>query len=855
MMRVAANKTVAKEIVYVAIPTISEYDRLCNLCDRLISSKACLDGKFTLQLFILDNGGRLLMESRIRKLLEHPDIVVETPSNNLGVAGSWNYFIKRLGRCIISNDDVEFGCEEVLEFLVESRKYPATIIFEVADILNGFSTFFVNKPDEWLQLGGFDESFFPAYYEDDDARYRLKLLGSPTRRVNLKKWCHESSSTLRNSTKENRKILEECTEANRIYYCQKWGGLPGREIYKVPFGHLEEASKQSAGMIEGLQTSFLPKLNPNSFYARFIEAKYFIKNYASQIPLRISSFQTSTKKKRDVSKEKEQIKKLIDEKRLDQALIGAQDIIDIDPMDHEAFAMVAKILGLQRRYEEMLPLLQQLLKIKPNYAPAYNYLGLMYKETGYLEESKQSFEEAIRLDPAYAQALNNLGILMHDQYDYQSAIALYRRSIMANPNLSNAYVNLGLALSEVGLISHARASLEKACRVDPSDINAQLSLATLLHKTGHLDQALTIYEGILCTQPDSSDAYNNLGAAYQEFGDMQQAQTSYELAIQCNSENYSAHANLAMLELLQGDYLNGLQRYEFRFMSSNGGILHGEVALPRWCGQDLSPQQTLLVIAEQGLGDTLHFMRYLQILKEKGIATRFAAQEKLHGLIQASQIDTNPLAPDQDLQSGANYWIPLMSIPGLLGVEPEKPLLNSQYIYVPDMLIKKWRNKLDSEKRPIIGLNWQGNPQHENTTTKGRSIPLESFACISQQQNCTLLSLQKGFGSEQLGKCSFRDKFVHCQDQIDEIWDFVETAAILLNCDLVITTDTSLAHLSGGLNHPTWLLLQKFPEWRWGMSGTDSFWYPSMRLFRQKTNGEWPEVIDEVCEQINNLYG
>ena len=158
-----------------------------------------------------------------------------------------------------------------------------------------------------------------------------------------------------------------------------------------------------------------------------------------------------------------------------------------------------------------------------------------------------------------------------------------------------------------------------------------------------------------------------------------------------------------------------------------------------------------------------------------------------------------------------------------------------------------FKNILSKEKRPIIGINWQGNPIVEKQDLKGRSLPLETFSTIARNNNFKFLSLQKGFGSEQLDHCSFKNKFVECQPQINSTWDFLENAAIIENCDLIITSDTSIAHLAGGMGKSTWLLLHHLPEWRWGLEGENTFWYPSMRLFRQKERHHWQEVMERVA--------
>ena len=191
-----------------------------------------------------------------------------------------------------------------------------------------------------------------------------------------------------------------------------------------------------------------------------------------------------------------------------------------------------------------------------------------------------------------------------------------------------------------------------------------------------------------------------------------------------------------------------------------------------------------------------------------------------------------------------------MSLPRYLKVRPENPIISNQYIYSTDELKKKWRNILSNETRPIIGINWQGNPNIEKNSQKGRSLSLEMFSTLSEKNDLRFLSLQKGFGSEQLDNCSFKDKFVTCQPIIDLTWDVLENAAIIENCDLIITSDTFIAHLAGGMEKKVWLLLKNIPFWTWGLEGESTFWYPSMKLFRQKERHNWQEVLERVSSTI-----
>ena len=257
----------------------------------------------------------------------------------------------------------------------------------------------------------------------------------------------------------------------------------------------------------------------------------------------------------------------------------------------------------------------------------------------------------------------------------------------------------------------------------------------------------------------------------------------------------------------------------------------------------------------QGLGDTLQFIRYALYLKNTGLPVSLYVQTKLHGLIRASGITTRIYSPEQANQLTTGKWLPLCSLPGHLQVRPDHPVIDAPYIKAPEQRVDHWQQKLAAEQRPIIGINWSGLLRVALSGKKEdwRSLPLESFTPLVKKTTVTLLSLQKGDGAEQLADCSFRHRFVGCQEEINRTWDFVETAAIIANCDLIITSATAVAHLAAGMGHPTWLLLTKVPEWRWGIAGDTSFWYPSMRLFRQRERGNWAEVMDRVATVLETL--
>ena len=446
-------------------------------------------------------------------------------------------------------------------------------------------------------------------------------------------------------------------------------------------------------------------------------------------------------------------------------------------------------------------------------------------------------------------------VALINQGKLQEAEAIYRDLIAAGTRNHIVYGNLAAICGMRGRFDELIELLKKALELKPNYPDAHNNLGNALKEQGDLDAAIASYNTALQLKPNYPEAHNNLGNALNEQGDLDAAIASYNTALQLKPNYPDAHWNSSLTMLLGGDYKKGWEKYEWRSQKKDTSKPHAQPKCSLWDGLKPDPGSQVLLISEQGLGDTLQFMRYAIALREQGAYVSICAQAKLHTLIQASGIDASPLTPQQANKISDGQWIPLLSVPRHLEVSPGNPVITEPYIKTTDELTSKWQGILNSEKRPIIGINWQGNPEHEKTNSRGRSLPLETFAPIAQHANASLLSLQKGFGSEQLKTCSFQDRFVSCQDQINETWDFLETAAIIENCDLVITSDTSVAHLAGGMGKTTWLMLKKVPEWRWGLEGDTTFWYPSMRLFRQRERGDWNEVMERVAEALQKHFG
>jgi tetratricopeptide (TPR) repeat protein len=428
---------------------------------------------------------------------------------------------------------------------------------------------------------------------------------------------------------------------------------------------------------------------------------------------------------------------------------------------------------------------------------------------------------ALSLEPNNSEFIYNYALTLQDMSLVEDAISCYQRLLLLEPEHCIALNNIGNAYFSLGEYRLAVRYLEQALEIDP-----------LLHI-----------------------AYFNLGNALRLLRLIPEAILSYRKALDINCSEPDYHWNLANALLLNGDYREGLEKYEYRWQVLKDSPTLCSDLFPcselLWDGTNHCDGDEILLICEQGLGDAIQFLRYGKYLKNLGLKVGIIAPEKLHDLIRISELSDNIYRSDDVVKNFK--WVSIMSLPRVLGVTPTNPLTSEPYLNTTSEKSSYWKEKIYSENSFIIALNWSGNAQPSNHGLDNRALPLEAFQPLSLSQSVSFLSLQKGLGSEQLLTCSFRDHFLSCQQEIDDTWCFLDAAAILMNCNLLITSDTSVAHLASALGRPTWLLLHANSEWRWGLEGDTTFWYPSIRLFRQRELGNWDEVMHRVSLELDKV--
>jgi TolA-binding protein len=426
------------------------------------------------------------------------------------------------------------------------------------------------------------------------------------------------------------------------------------------------------------------------------------------------------------------------------------------------------------------------------------------------------------------------------------------RYLLQEPNPGTlVLVNLAAICSDSGRTEEASALLKRVLLTDPDSPNAYYNLGNILQNEKKHKEAVDFYHRAIKLNKSFFQAHYNLGNSLVSLGNFAEAVSHYEEALLHEPNHYNARINLAMAMLLLGQFERGWNEYEYRFLAEPN-LLSPPLNIEKW-DEDFLFRGTLLLVYEQGLGDTIQFSRYLWNLKNKGMKVALWLQKPLKKLFES-------LDPEILIYSAENYadldlsntrWFPLMSLPrlfkaDLLNIPSPTPLL------VPSERQKHWKATLGSRSKFRIALTWQGNPEHETRNSRGRSFPLESLAVLAKSADIEFISLQKLAGSEQLDNCSFRNKFTHSQQEISQSMDFLDTAAIMQLCDLVITSDTSVAHLAGTLNIKTWVALKKTPEWRWLLETDKTPWYSSLTLFRQSEDDNWDEVFMKMALELKN---
>jgi tetratricopeptide (TPR) repeat protein/SAM-dependent methyltransferase len=492
-----------------------------------------------------------------------------------------------------------------------------------------------------------------------------------------------------------------------------------------------------------------------------------------------------------------------------------------------------------RRFGEAEQLYRQILELDARHANALHLLGMVGFQTGRHDMAAQLIQRAIASDGRDSSHHANLGNVLQMQGKFEEAVTCYKRALKLNPRSAVAYGNLGEALKSLGKLEAAAASFGRALALEPEMALAHSNLGNVRQAQGQMEEASACYERALALEPELAMAHANLGSLRQAQGKLDEALACYERAMELDPALDISRFNWSTVRLLQGDYATGLPEYEARWRLNRPR----NFAHPQWRGEPLNGARILLH-AEQGLGDTLQMLRYLTMVQAAGGDVILEVQPPLLRL--AAQLPGighgNLIAAGEPLPDFA-WHCPLMSLPLAFATTPESIPARAPYLVVPQEAAEKARGFPWPSTGLRVGLAWAGSPTH--LRDRFRSIPLAMLEPLFGLQGAKFFSLQVGEAAAQLAAAG-----LSVIDLRREIEDMADTAALIGQLNLVITADTSVAHLAGALGKPVWVMLPFAPDWRWLLDRKDSPWYPTMRLFRQTRLEDWASVIERVREAL-----
>jgi hypothetical protein len=441
--------------------------------------------------------------------------------------------------------------------------------------------------------------------------------------------------------------------------------------------------------------------------------------------------------------------------------------------------------------------------------------GWELHKQGKILDAEQHYRQALAVQPDNGVAWCYLGMSLHDQERFDDALFAYQQSLAFQPLLPVTYQNLGKTLGRLR----------------------------------RFDESIACFNQAIALAPDYLNAYKNKARALYFKGELAAAEEVHRQALAIAPSDVETHMNLGMLRLMHGDVAGGWPEYEWRWKTKDGAL--PEVRQPLWDGSSLDGKSILLT-PEQGLGDSIQFVRYGQVLKQQ-FKCRVVFQSP-RALVEL--LSTCP-GIDEIVTSGSplpatDWFAPLLHVPAMLGHGPADFPFFGPYVSASERLVEIWRERLSGLVGLKVGISWRGSPKHP--IDRMRSISLTEFAPLARVPGVRLYSLQKGPGREELNALAGPLGITDLGRELDEkTGAFVETAAVLKNLDLLISCDTAIVHVAGALGVPVWVAVTLTPDWRWLLGREDSPAYPSLRLFRQGAFGDWAGVFRRMAEEVQRL--
>ncbi len=571
--------------------------------------------------------------------------------------------------------------------------------------------------------------------------------------------------------------------------------------------------------------------------------------------------------------------------RLQEAESLYRKVIEAQPKNADALHLLGVIAQQQARYEEAVTLIGQAISASPRAAVYYCNLGIALDGLERVDEALAAYERAVALKPEYPKALTNMGVTLRALGRLDEAIAAHECAIEFKPDFAEAHHNLGVALVQAGRPDDAITAYRDAIRLEPDYAEAHNGLGMILCGKGLFEEAIACYRRAIEHKPGYAEAHNHLGVALSYAGLLDEAVASYERAIALKADfmgarlnlaaeraaqghlepamaacrhfialdngNAEAHVGLAHALLMRGEFREGWEEYEWRWKWKDFTSFKRDFVQPLWDGSPLEGR-TILLHAEQGLGDAIQFVRYVSLVLKQGGNIILECQPEIWRLFQTISDAVTVVKRGEPLPF-FDFHCPLLSLPRIFGTELATIPADVPYLHAEASQARAWRDRIESElglaaRTLTVGLAWAGSPKHAHD--RRRSLKLARLAPLTGIPSVRYFSLQKGGSDSEAGAPPAGMNII---DWTVNLKEFADTAALVSSLDLVIAVDTSVAHLTGALGKPVWTLHAAAPDWRWQRDRSDSPWYPTMRLFRQRKAGDWESVVADVRREIQAL--
>ncbi|KAM3108270.1 tetratricopeptide repeat protein [Phormidesmis sp. 146-33] len=516
-----------------------------------------------------------------------------------------------------------------------------------------------------------------------------------------------------------------------------------------------------------------------------------------------------------------------------------QQILQQFPDQLEALELLGMLYCQTHQFEQAIAYYNTVLALNPDNASAHYNIGTAFSKLEQYEPAIAHYQQSIKLDSSFYQSHYNLGNAYQSQGNDEAAIACYQTVLKLKPDHRQAIHNLGACLQNLEQVEEAIAAFQKALALKPDHALTHNSLGDAYRRSGRLDEAVRCLKRAIALDPNFPEAYQNLGTTLYQQGNFQAATDSYQQALRLRPDYPKVRFNYSFILLLQGDLRQGFREYESRWVG--GDLPLPKFSQPQWDGSDLTGK-TILLHPEQGLGDTIQFIRYTPLVKQRGGRVLFGCPPPLFRLLKTAPGIDRLIAEGESVPE-FDCYVPLLSLPHLLGTTLETIPAPIPYLSTP-FSASTPRTSLK------VGFVWAGNPKNGNDVD--RSAKLTDLLPLFALEGVEFYSLQKGKSAE-LQQFQEQYKVTGLHDLEDQLGDFADTAAAIALLDLVISVDTAVAHLAGAMGKPVWILLCTVPDWRWLLDRADSPWYPTARLFRQVRSRDWSGVIASIKKELTQL--